>query len=112
MKIKNIKIHSSDDEYKIEQSSEYRGDDYWDWSLWIESGESGLDKIENVIYNLHYTFPNPVRTIKTRENKFKLETSGWGIFTIYARISFKDETVLDLEHELELYYPSGEKNEE
>ena len=112
MKIKNTKIHSSEDEYKIEQSSEYRGDDYWDWSLWIESGESGLDKIENVIYNLHYTFPNPVRTIRTRENKFKLETSGWGIFTIYARISFKDETVLDLEHELELYYPSGEKNVE
>ena len=53
-----------------------------------------------------------MRTIKTRENKFKLETSGWGNFIIYVRINFKDETVLQLEHKLELYYPSGQKNEE
>ncbi len=112
MKIKTTKKHSSEDEYKIKQSYQYKEDDYWDWSVWIESSESGLDKIDNVIYNLHYTFPNPVRTIRTRENKFKLETSGWGIFTIYARINFKDETVLELEHELKLYYPSGQKNEE
>ena len=111
MKIQSVKKHKSKDKYTIEQSYKYAGDDYWEWSVWIESTEKGLDKIENVIYNLHYTFPNPVQTIKTRENKFKLETSGWGVFIIYARINFKDKTVLELEHELELYYPDGEKNE-
>ena len=44
-----IKIHSSEDEYNIKQSCQYKEDDYWDWSVWIESSESGLDKIENVI---------------------------------------------------------------
>jgi hypothetical protein len=29
-----------------------------------------------------------------------------------VRISFKDDTVLDLEHELELLYPDGEAAEE
>ena len=111
MKIQSIKKHSSREKYTITQSYKYTGDDYWDWSVWIESTDKGLDIIENVIYNLHYTFPNPVQIIKTRENKFRLDSSGWGIFTIYARINFKDKTVLELEHELELYYPDGKKNE-
>ena len=48
------------------------------------------------------------RTIKTRDNKFKLETAGWGTFKIYVQIKFKDGTVLELEHDLELYKPAGE----
>ena len=105
MKIQTTKTHSSKDKFRIEQDYQYLGDDYWDWSIWIESTKLGLDKIENVIYNLHYTFPNPVRIINTRENKFKLETSGWGVFIIYIRINFKDNTILELEHKLELQYP-------
>ncbi|MDO7173829.1 pYEATS domain-containing protein [Mariniflexile sp. AS56] len=112
MQIKTVKIHRSKEEYRVKQDYHYKDDDYWDWSIWIDSSESGLNKIENVIYNLHYTFPNPVRIINTRENKFKLKASGWGTFIIYVRINFKDETVTELEHELELYYPSGDKNEE
>jgi len=102
MKIKTTKKHKSKDKYWIKQDYQYVRDDHWDWSIWVESSENGLDQIENVIYNLHYTFPNPVRMIKTRENKFKLETSGWGIFTIYIRINFNDNTTLDLEHDLKL----------
>ena len=105
MKIKSTKEHGSVEKYEVKQDYFYTGDDYWDWSIWIESSEKGLDKISNVIYNLHYTFPNPVRKITTRENKFKLETSGWGIFTIYVQIVFKDETTLNLEHDLLLQYP-------
>ena len=29
----------------------------------------------------------------------------------FARINFKDHTVLEMEHELELYYPGGKKCE-
>lgn len=112
MEVSQIKAHKSRGNYKIAQGYDYKGDDYWDWWVWVESSDVNLDKIDNVIYNLHYTFREPVRTIKTRENKFKLKTSGWGVFTIYARLNFKDNSVLELEHELELYYPSGEKNEE
>lgn len=112
MQIKNTKKHESNDSYKINQSHKYTGDDYWDWSVWIESSETGLDNIDNVIYNLHYTFIEPVRVIKTRTNKFKLEASGWGTFTIYAIINFKDSSILELDHELELYYPDGQPSTE
>lgn len=104
MKVQSLKKHNSEDKYDIKQTYEYKGDDYWEWSVWIEASEPALDKIQNVIYNLHYTFPNPVRTIKTRHNKFRLDASGWGVFTIYALINFKDGTALELQHELELFY--------
>ncbi len=110
MEISKMIINKSKDDYRIEQAYKYRGDDYWDWWVWVEASDANLDKISNVIYNLHYTFKIPVRKIDTRENKFRLKTSGWGVFTIYIRLNFKDDSVLDLEHDLELYYPSDENN--
>jgi len=111
MELVAYKQHESNIDYSIAQDSKYTGDDYWVWSVWVDATDDALNKIDHVVYNLHYTFPNPVRIIATRNDKFRLETLGWGIFTIYARIHFKDETVLDLEHELELYYPDGEPTE-
>lgn len=110
MNLKSVKTNNSANKYKVAQDSTYLGDDYWDWSIWIEATELNLNKIKNVVYNLHETFPRPIRIIDSRDNKFKLDTSGWGVFTIYIRINFKNETVLDLEHELELYYPDGKEN--
>ena len=112
MEKSQIKENMSPGKYKLAQDYKYTGDDYWDWSLWIEANENDLDKINNVIYNLHYTFNEPVKIIDTRQNKFKLTTSGWGTFTIYVIINFKDKSVLELEHELELAYPDGKKNAE
>lgn len=109
MQLEEIKKHNAEGKYKIAQADKYSGDDFWDWSIWIEASDADLDEIQNVVYNLHYTFYEPVRTIETRENKFKLRASGWGVFTIYARLNFKDQSVLGLSHELELNYPSGEK---
>ena len=108
MKIKSTKVHSEEENYRIEQDYFYTGDDYWDWSIWVESSDSGLDKIDHVVYNLHYTFRKPVIIVNSRDNKFKMETSGWGTFTIYVQIVFKDETTLNLEHELVLTYPDDE----
>lgn len=111
MQIQSRKDQSAKGKYKIAQTYKYTGNDYWDWSVWIEASDRELDKIDYVVYNLHFSFPEPVQTIKTRENKFKLSTSGWGVFTIYVRVNFKDTTVLDLEHQLELAYPAGEIND-
>lgn len=108
MQVLESKKHNTSGNYKVAQSAHYEGEDWWKWSLWIEASDRDLDMIHNVIYNLHFTFNNPVRIIKTRMNKFRLDSSGWGTFTIYVRINFKDETVLDLEHELELFYDDGE----
>lgn len=95
------------DSYYAQQSFTYEGDDYWDWSVWIESDDpKKLDKIEFVTYHLHNTFYNPVRVIKDRVSKFKLDTSGWGTFRIYIVISLKDKSVVELKHDLILKYPN------
>lgn len=111
MQISTVKLHKTKDRYTINQGYEYIGEDYWDWWVWVESSDANLDKIDHVVYNLHYTFREPVQVVRTRENKFMLKTSGWGTFVIYVRLNFKDGSVLDLSHELELLYPSGKKNE-
>jgi transcription initiation factor IIF auxiliary subunit len=111
MKAIEVKKSHNRQNYTLEQSSSYQGDDWWKWSLWVEASSADLDKIDHVVYNLHFTFHDPVRIMKNRIAKFKMDTEGWGTFTIYARLHFKDESVLDLEHCLELLYPDGEESE-
>lgn len=98
--------------YRIEQGFQFEGDDWWKWWIWIEAPDADLDKIDYVVYTLHSTFVNPVRTIRDRASKFILKTEGWGTFPIYAGVYLKDGTTISLEHELFLNYPSGEKNME
>lgn len=92
---------------RIEQGFEYQGEDWWKWWVWIEGSENELAQVGHVIYILHPTFPNPVRTVKDRSSKFLLETAGWGVFLIRAKIIFKDNEETALEHFLELKYPDG-----
>lgn len=98
--------------YKIEQGFQYEGDDWWGWWIWIEGEKSELDQIDHVIYTLHPTFRNPVRKIRDRKTKFKLETEGWGTFVIYAKLVLKSREEIDLKHQLHLTYPDGTENEE
>ena len=88
---------------KIAQDYKYVGDDYWKWWVWIEGPTSELDQVESVTYNLHPTFPNPVRTVNSREDKFRLKTAGWGTFTLYANVLRKGGSTERLKHQLE--YP-------
>ncbi len=94
--------------FQIAQSYQYKGDDWWDWSVWIEGPEDELDKVEFVQYTLHHTFRKPVRRVDERKNKFRLDTGGWGTFTIYAKVVRRAQAEERLEHELKLFYPSGE----
>ena len=90
---------------RIEQGFRYEGDDYWDWWVWIEGSAQELDSIERVIYILHPTFPSPVREVKDRASKFRLETPGWGVFLIRATVKHKDGRETSLQHYLTLEYP-------
>lgn len=92
---------------KIAQDFDYKGNDWWEWSVWIDGPDSELDEVEQVEYTLHPTFPKPVRTVADRRSKFRLQTAGWGVFTIYAKAIHKDGGVTLLEHDLELLDESG-----
>jgi transcription initiation factor IIF auxiliary subunit len=89
----------------MDQDSEYEGNDFWRWSVSLDGPKAELDKVDHVVYTLHPTFANPVRTVDDRATNFRLETAGWGTFTLYAKVVDKDGNEHHLEHELELYYP-------
>ncbi len=92
---------------KIAQDFEYQGEDWWEWSVWIEGPEEELNEIGYIEYTLHQTYPKPVRKVSNRATNFRLQSAGWGCFTIYAKLFFKDGKTENLEHQLKLYYPDG-----
>ncbi|MGH9406451.1 MAG: pYEATS domain-containing protein [Terriglobia bacterium] len=91
----------------IEQGAQYLGNERWKWWVWVEGTAAELDDIGRVVYVLHPTFHNPVREIKDRSSKFRLETSGWGTFRIHAKAVHLDGHETPLEHNLVLVYPDG-----
>lgn len=93
---------------QIRQSSTYVSDRRWDWSIWLAGPTSELDQIDCVTYTLHPTFPNPVRKIRTRRGGFRLQSSGWGEFTIYIDITQKNGEHFQLRHDLKLSLESNE----
>lgn len=101
---------TKDSSYSISQNYKYEGDDWWSWSIWVNAEEKKMDDIDYVVYTLHPTFNKPVRKITDRKSKFKLETEGWGVFTIYAKIVLKTSQEISLSHELHLEYPDGSVN--
>ena len=76
----------------IRQDSAYAGGDRWRWSVWLEGPPEELDSIDHVTYILHPTFHEPVREIRDRSTKFRLDTSGWGTFTIHAKARASSRT--------------------
>lgn len=92
---------------KIEQEFEYKDEDWWQWWVWVDGPEKELDQVDYVTYILHPTFPKPVRKITDRTTKFRLQTSGWGVFEIQAKVIHKDGKETLLKHDLVLKYPDG-----
>ncbi|MEM9856510.1 MAG: pYEATS domain-containing protein [Bacteroidota bacterium] len=101
--------------YKTKQSKRRnRGSkDSWSWSVWIDAKREYLEEIDSVVYILHPTFKDRVRTISSIESNFKLSSKGWGEFTIFIRIYFKDseKKPLHLTHELVLFSGKGKSKQ-
>jgi len=95
---------------EIRQWEKYEGEDWWAWGVWLEGPDEALDQVEYVEWTLHPTFPNPVRKISNRSEKFKLDTAGWGVFPIRARVHTKDGESYTLTHQLSLHYEDGREN--
>jgi hypothetical protein len=92
---------------QIGQDYEYVGNDRWKWWVWLDGDDAELDAVEAVEYHLHPTFSDPVREVKNRSTRFRLDSSGWGVFQLNARARLTDGSVVHLTHMLELSYPDG-----
>lgn len=78
--------------------------DWWNWTAYIEcTPPDSLDEIAYVEYHLHPTFPNPVKRVRHKEGGFPLETKGWGLFVLKAKVIFKESSrkTLILSHLIE-----------
>lgn len=94
---------------RIRQASEYQWENWWEWWIWLDGTTEELDQVDRVVYTLHPTFPNPVRTVSDRSTNFLLKTSGWGEFRIYAKVAKKAGGTVRLVHDLVLEYPAATK---
>ncbi|HWY88437.1 MAG TPA: pYEATS domain-containing protein, partial [Gemmataceae bacterium] len=74
----------------VQQKAVCKGNSWWKWSVWLAGSKDELDEIEAVEYILHATFVHPVRLITNRKTKFRLDSAGWGEFTIYLNIKHKN----------------------
>src|SRR5437899_8571127 len=63
---------------------------WYEWCVFVDSDREVVDRINAVEYKLHPTFPDPVRLITQKENRFALFSSGWGGFLIKTRVIFED----------------------
>lgn len=93
----------------IKQDQHYRGKDWWNWSVWLEGREADLKEVQEVKWHLHPTFNPSVVCRRDRSDGFRLESSGWGTFTLMAEITMSDGSTHLIRHELELYYPEPEE---
>jgi hypothetical protein len=85
---------------EIKQESRNKGNSWWAWSVWLKGTKTELDRIEYVTYRLHPTFRVPIRTIRTRKNGFRLDSSGWGGFTIRLDMKYKTGKSVSRSHKL------------
>jgi hypothetical protein len=92
---------------KVQQESQYKGNDLWDWSVWLDGTRQELQEIDYVEYNLGSSFHPPKRTVEKRSSKFRLSAPAGGPFTIYVKAIHKDKKETTFEHDLELLYPGG-----
>ena len=97
---------------RIKQDASYEGGDRWKWSVWVDAPDEELQQVEYVEYTLHPTFPDPVRHIEDRKTRFRLESSGWGEFTVRALVVNKKGDKKYLHRWLRLEYPNEQSPEQ
>jgi hypothetical protein len=95
--------------FSIGQDQEYVGNDFWKWRAWIEGKPRDLDRIEKVKWFLHPSFPKSVVVSRDRASGFRLETSGWGTFTLRAEVHGVDGSSETVRQPLRLFYPDDER---
>lgn len=91
----------------IAQEAKQVRDGWWKWSVWLEGSRDELNEVSAVEWMLHPTFPSPLQRVKNREHAFRLESAGWGEFTISATIFRRKGTPLKRRHWLKLEAAPG-----
>lgn len=87
----------------VDNTAVYKGNDLWEWTIFIKASPDVLDSIEYVQYTLHPTFVDPVQKVsKTTDpqHPFGLTRTGWGVFEVPVKVAFKTGTQQNLRYML------------
>src|ERR1700752_1340354 len=87
---------------RVKQAETYRGNDWGEWSVWLEGLPDELGAVTQVVYTLHRSFTPHVHTIRPRRNGFRLNGQGRGTFTMHLEIHYRDKTVKQRKYNLNL----------
>lgn len=83
-------------------TSKLQGRTYYKWRVFVDEPIQELTKILEVQYLLHPTFPYPLQVRTNPNDKFAVDASGWGQFTIQITIKYKDGSSETTSYDLDL----------
>lgn len=95
IQVKHEVIKNSSDKIKFRRFK-LGGYEHYNIRLFIE-GED-LSEVSFVEYELHPTFPNPLRKATNSEQGFAIDIWTWGEFEINVSIHFKNREIQDVIH--------------
>lgn len=101
-------LPSAAQEISVANTSLYVGNGRWDWTVFIQASPQVLKEIACVEYELHPSYPKPVRKVcrlGDQRHPFGHTTNGWGEFEIKIKVMFKSGDVRSLRHRLSLATP-------
>ena len=75
---------------------------HYKWRVFIDEAQPVLDRIKEVIYTLHPTFPQPSQKRDDPKDGFALETAGWGEFTLLIDVKYQDGEAEEIPYLLDL----------
>ena len=78
------------------------GRQFYEWRIFVDEPKEVLERISEVEYVLHPTFPEPVQHVRDAGKQFELLGRGWGGFQVVITVRFKDGREAKATHMLDL----------
>jgi transcription initiation factor IIF auxiliary subunit len=70
------------------------GMDFYAWCVFLQGSPEEIGRIRQIEYTLHPSFPDPVRVVEDADHCFALESQGWGIFQVRARVTYRNKEMV------------------
>jgi len=95
---------ASDAPLSVGSTASDLGNGSWEWTVFLIGPDAVLARVKCVQYLLDPTFPHPSRVVCTKGTSaraFALTDTGWGAFSLSARITFLDRTTATLDFKVD-----------
>jgi hypothetical protein len=77
------------------------GKTFYEWRVFVDEPDDVLERIAEVQYLLHPSFPDPLQVRTNPNRKFAVEASGWGQFPIEITVRYKNQSTATMSYSLD-----------